>query len=122
MRIALIALATFLPWLAHAQGVRATDETFTAAALADELGGSALEFFDGSRADYAADTGYTFRYQPEGRVWRGAWATNEDSAVCIAFDNGFSRCDTIVRAGERLVLITEDGLRFPVRVVHSLAP
>ena len=38
--------------------------------------------------------------------------------VCSAFDNGFSRCDMYVDDGARLVLITEDGTRFPVREVR----
>ena len=45
----------------------------------------------------------------------GRYTISDDSTVCIDFDNGFSRCDMYVRSGEKLVLLTEDGLRFPIR-------
>ncbi|MEM9250209.1 MAG: hypothetical protein AAGB05_16130 [Pseudomonadota bacterium] len=101
-----------------AQGLRDSDATFDAPGLSDVLSGQTLEFFDGSLARYAADEGYEYRYRPDGPPFVGAWRTTEQSEVCVTFDNGFSRCDVIVRSGARLVLITGDGVRFPVREVR----
>lgn len=107
-----------MPGIGAGQGMRDTDRTFGAADLSAALSGQTLEFFDGSLARYASDLGYEYRYRPEEAPFVGAWETNDASEVCVTFENGFSRCDVIVRAGERLVLITEDGLRFPVRDVR----
>lgn len=110
-----LALATaLLASTASGQGMRAGDTLFEAAALSDLLAGTTLEFHDDSRARYGAGGAYEYRYRPGDPPFRGTWET-EDSAVCVTFDNGFDRCDTIVRAGGRLVLITAEGLRFPVR-------
>ncbi|MEM1431462.1 MAG: hypothetical protein AAGG09_18555 [Pseudomonadota bacterium] len=103
---------------AVAQGSRVGDVTMGAADLAAVLAGQTLEFFDGSLARYAEDSSYQYRYRPEDPPFVGTWDTNEESEVCVVFDNGFSRCDRIVRSAERLVLITEDGLRFPVRALR----
>jgi hypothetical protein len=118
MASALAVLAVLAPVAAGAQGARAGDETFGAPALSDVLSGRTLEFFDASLARYSADGRYAYRYRPGDPPFRGRWETTPDSEVCVEFDNGFSRCDRIVRAEGRLVLITEDGLRFPVREVR----
>ena len=39
----------------------------------------------------------------------------EDGIICIVYRNGFDRCDMYVRSGGRLVVLTEDGERYPVR-------
>lgn len=104
----------------HAQGLRAGDEPMDAAALSATLAGQVVEFFDGSLARYRADGAYDYRYRPEGREHRGTYTTTDDSTVCVAFENGFDRCDTYVRAAGRLVLIIEDGTRFPVRATHPI--
>lgn len=114
-----VALAA-LPALAAAEGDRAGDSPFGAAALAARIAGQALEFFDESTAEYGAGGRYAYRYRPGQAPFVGAWDTTEASEVCVLFDNGFSRCDRIVEAGGRLVLITADGLRFPVRAVRPL--
>ena len=103
---------------ASAQGAREGDRAFGAAELAAVLSGQTLEFFDASLARYAHDRSYSYRYRPGDPPFVGAWETNADSEVCVVFDNGFSRCDRIVEAGGRLVLITAEGLRFPVRAVR----
>jgi hypothetical protein len=108
-----------LPVAAAGQGMREGDATFGAVGLAETLSGRTLEFFDASLARYGADGSYSYRYRPDDPPFRGTWDTTDESAVCVSFNNGFSRCDTIVRAEGRLVLITEDGLRFPVRDLRA---
>jgi len=114
LRLGLIAFL-YISAPALAEGGRDGDVRMAAADLAAVLAGRTLEFFDGSLARYDADRSYQYRYRPQDPPFVGTWDTNDDSEVCVLFDNGFSRCDRIVRAGGRLVLITGDGLRFPVR-------
>ncbi len=115
MRLILAALClAALP--AQAQQ-RAGDEPFSQAGLADALSGQVMQFFDDSTATYRADATYAYRYTAEGDDWTGRWTTNDASQVCIDFDNGSARCDTIVRAGDRLVMIIDNGDRFPVKAL-----
>ena len=117
MRLAALLLLLLLALPAAAQtGLRATDTRFTGTGLADALSGNTVEFFDGSLATYRADARYEYRYAPGDPVWRGTWEADA-SEVCVAFDNGTSRCDTFVRAGGRLVLVIARGDRFPVRTL-----
>jgi hypothetical protein len=113
-RLALPIAGVLLASTAAGQGMRDGDAVFGAAELSQLLAGTTLEFHDDSRARYGPDGAYEYRYRPGDPPFRGTWETR-DGDVCVTFDNGFDRCDTIVRAAGRLVLITEDGLRFPVR-------
>lgn len=79
------------------------------------LSGQVIEFFDGSKSRYDVDGSYGYTYTDDGPVWRGRYETFDDSRVCVDFDNGSARCDLFVQDGQRLVLITADGTRFPVR-------
>ena len=79
------------------------------------LSGQIVEFFDGSKSRYSADGLYGYTYNDGGPVWRGTYLFQDDSQVCVAFENGSARCDTFVRDGTTVTLITTDGLRFPVR-------
>lgn len=91
------------------------DTVFSPESLAAHLSGQEFEFFDGSKSRYGADRRYGYTYTDDGPVWAGEWRTEAASRVCVAFDNGSSRCDVMVLDGERTVLIIEDGTRFPVR-------
>jgi len=116
MRLAVLLLLLLALPAAAQTGLRATDTRFTGTGLADALSGNTVEFFDGSLATYRADARYEYRYAPGDPVWRGTWEATA-SEVCVAFDNGRSRCDTFVRADDRLVLVIERGDRFPVRTL-----
>ncbi|SLN29929.1 hypothetical protein PSA7680_01408 [Pseudoruegeria aquimaris] len=98
-----------------APGVREGDTLYGAADLAALLSGQAVTFFDGGTARYAADGSYSYAYEGSDQLWTGTWEAGEGSAVCVAFDNGFARCDIYVSDGSRLVLITEQGDRFPAQ-------
>jgi hypothetical protein len=69
-------------------------------------------FYNDGRYTYAYDMG-------AGGYAYGYFEVAEDSTVCIAFVNGFSRCDAFVENGGRLVLITRDGDRFPIRAKNG---
>ncbi len=113
LRILVFLLA---PVAAIAQdGVRTTDTKLDRAAMTELLSGRLVEFFDGSKSRYEADGRYAYTYTDDGPEWTGSYRVEDDSVICVDFDNGSSRCDRFVQAGDRLVLIIEDGTRFPVR-------
>ena len=114
MRYALIFSLLAFPAFAQ-DGLRPSDTVLSQSEMADLLTGQQLEFFDGSKSRYGDDGRYGYTYTDDGPVWEGQYDVFDESRVCVDFDNGSRRCDMVIRADQRLVLITEDGLRFPVR-------
>ena len=109
-------LLLVLPAMAHAQeGLRPTDTVLNRDEMSELLSGQLVEFFDGSKSRYGLDGRYAYTYTDDGTAWTGTYRLLDDSLVCVDFDNGSRRCDRFVRNGERVVLIIEDGTRFPVR-------
>lgn len=96
-------------------GVRPGDRQYAPAELTALLSGQAVTFFDGGTARFGSAGDYAYVYEGSDQVWAGTWAAGEASAVCVAFENGSSRCDTYVTDGQRLVLITDAGDRFPAK-------
>lgn len=116
MKSILVLPFLFAAGAAFAQdGMRPTDLAFDRSGLSDLLSGQVIEFFDGSKSTYRDGGRYEYTYTDDGPVWAGAYRMAEGSAVCVDFDNGSERCDVFVKDGVRVVLITADGLRFPVR-------
>lgn len=114
----LLALA---PAVAAAQaGMRGTDITLGKEELTELISGNMLEFHTNGLATYRADGSYDWRYAPDGERVPGIYQITDDSSVCVDFANGFSRCDYIVRAGERYVMIIENGERYPVRMIMPI--
>ncbi len=94
-----------------------TDRVLDAAAMAEKVVGRTHEFFDGGVSFFSVSGTYSYTYSDGGRAY-GAWELRDsgnDGVICTSFAAGFSRCDMYVHDGTRLVLITEDGTRFPVR-------
>ena len=114
MRLALLLTVIALPALAQ-DGLRDSDQILNAGEMDALLSGQMIEFYDGSKSRYDPEGGYSYTYTDDGPVWTGQFNVSDGSRVCVAFDNGSHRCDRIVRDGERVVLITNDGLRFPIR-------
>ncbi len=96
---------------------RAGDRVLDAANVAEDVVGRTHEFFDGGVSFFSVSGIYTYTYSDGGRAY-GKYEVRDDGAVCSSFDNGFSRCDLYVHDGTRLVLITEAGDRFPVKVAR----
>ncbi len=120
MRLVVAVACLIASGAAAQEGMRDSDELLTRAELTEVLAGNVLEFYTDGLATYRADGGYDWRYSPEGRRVPGTYEVMEDSTVCIAFDNGFSRCDYLVRNGARLVMIIESGARYPVRAIAPI--
>lgn len=117
MRHLILALLLVpLPAAAAEWQLKPGDRPLSAAELA-ALPGQAFRFFDGGESRYGAAGAYSYTYSAEnggGTAW-GSYRLLPDGSICVDFVNGFSRCDLYVRNGERVILITEEGARFPVR-------
>lgn len=77
--------------------------------------GQTLVFYDDGKAKFSAGGAYSYTYANNGGTAFGRFDVAADGKVCIAFTNGFGRCDMFVQNGGRLVMLTEKGERFPIR-------
>ncbi|MCK0143340.1 hypothetical protein [Aliiroseovarius sp. F20344] len=114
-RTLLLGLMMF-PHVAVADGwnTRPDDQLLSRTDLERQLVGQTLTFFDDAQSVYSENGEYSYTYGGGG-TWLGHYELQDDSTVCVTFVTGVSRCDMIVEASNRLVVITEDGLRFPIR-------
>ena len=94
---------------------RAGDQSLSIKALEARLIGQTVTFYDDGQSYYFPDGRYTYTYANDGGMAYGYFDLGENGQVCVEFLNGFSRCDRYVQAGDRLVLLTQKGERFPVR-------
>ncbi len=105
-----------LPLAAADWALRPTDEPFSQAEL-ESLPGQSFVFYDDGESIYGADGAYSYTYSianGAGTAW-GSYHIVEDGSVCVHFVTGAERCDFFVRNGSRVLVITEEGERFPVR-------
>ncbi|OBY27822.1 hypothetical protein A9D60_13765 [Leisingera sp. JC1] len=96
--------------------LRPGDTPFAQAEL-EALPGQSFRFFDGGESQYSSGGAYAYTYSAEnggGTAW-GTYRIAGDGSICVDFTNGFSRCDLYVRNSGRVILITRQGERFPVR-------
>lgn len=91
-------------------GDRALDGTEVAALTI----GHTLVFYDDGRSMFSAGGAYSYTYSSGDSAY-GQFEIADDGTVCIAFRNGFSRCDRYVENGARIVMLTQKGERFPLR-------
>ncbi len=110
-----IAAACLVATPVVAQGIRDSDRRLDASEMTEILAGRVVEFYDGSKSRYGTDGSYRYTYTDDDPPFLGQYTTADDSTVCVTFENGASRCDHFVMDGERLILVIEDGTRFPVR-------
>lgn len=110
--IILISLAA--PLSAQDWAVRDTDRALSRAEVETLTTGQTVTFYDDGQSKYSAGGAYSYTYA-SGEAAYGRYTISEDGTVCIQYRNGFSRCDRYVQSGERIVLLTENGLRFPIR-------
>ncbi len=73
-----------------------------------------LHFYEGGLSRYSTGGAYSYSYA-DGATAYGRFDVRADGLVCVEFVNGRNRCDRFVHSHGRLVLLTEDGDRFPVR-------
>ena len=95
--------------------LRDSDQILDADALAGFADGGSITFFDDGVSLFSAGGAYSYTYANGGGTAFGRFRIEDDGVICIDYRNGFSRCDLYVRNGGRLVLLTEDGERYPVK-------
>ncbi len=103
------------PAAAQSYALREGDAPLGPAALETRLRGDTLTFFDDGQSRYFEDGRYTYTYAGDGGTAYGYWRISGEGRVCVDYVNGFSRCDLYVMNAGRLLLLDEDGSRFPVR-------
>nr|WP_245220560.1 MULTISPECIES: hypothetical protein [unclassified Ruegeria] len=112
-RFLIPALIAATPVVAADWPVKPGDVPLTVAEL-DALAGQTLTFYDDGQAKFSAGGAYSYTYAGGDSAF-GTYSIADDGSVCIAYRNGFSRCDLYVHSGERLILIDQKGDRYPVR-------
>lgn len=115
MRVLFFLFAIFASDVqAQNYSVRDGETVLSGAELSDAIVGQPILFYDNGEARYSAGGAYSYTYY-QGQTEFGAFTLQENGQACIAFENGFTRCDQFVRNDRGLVLLTEDGERYPIR-------
>lgn len=97
--------------------LRDTDTVLSRDEVQELTLGQTITFYDDGQSKYSAAGDYSYTYA-SGESAFGKYMIQEDGTVCIAYQNGFGRCDRYVQSESgRIVLLTESGLRFPIRPV-----
>ena len=120
MKIAFLLIVLASPIAAQDYAARDTDIVPTKAALSETVLDRDLEYYDGGVSRYETGGQYAWTYAQNngGGVWSGTHDIQENGVICVTFETGVERCDMFVMSGERLVMLTDDGQRFPVREIR----
>ena len=102
--------------------MRDSDQVLDAAGLALIADGAALTYFDDGVSLFSAGGAYSYTYANGGGTAFGQFRVETGGQICIDYRNGFSRCDMYVRNAGRLILLTEKGERFPVKIAEDVGP
>jgi hypothetical protein len=118
-----LALILALPVAGETIDTRPGDALIPSSDLDALLRGRELVFFDDGVSHYYNDGRYTYAYDlGRGGYAYGYFSITGDSAVCIEFINGAARCDALIENAGRLILITAEGERFPIREARDAGP
>ncbi|MFD3191272.1 hypothetical protein ACFMPD_13475 [Sedimentitalea sp. HM32M-2] len=122
MRPVLIAVLLCLSGATTAQdwALRDSDSRLSAQELARIGNGARFTYYDDGVSQFSADGSYSYTYADNGGTAFGVFHIRPDGQVCIDFRNGFGRCDLYVRSNGVVVMLSEKGHRFPVRVSLGL--
>lgn len=111
LSLCLLAFGTVLP--AQEWALRESDRLLDAGQVRALTEGRTLEFHDRGRSKYSHGGAYSYTYA-SGLSAFGQYRVEADGTVCVTYRNGAGRCDRYVQNGDRIVLLTERGERFPV--------
>ncbi|WP_299048218.1 hypothetical protein [uncultured Tateyamaria sp.] len=115
MRLILLLGLLATPTFANDWAVRRGDAPLDRGAVTALIEGRTLTFFDDGQSRFSVGGAYSYTYANGGGTAFGRYEVGADGTVCIAFRNGFGRCDRYVENGGRVVMLTEKGERFPIR-------
>lgn len=110
------------PVAADGWNLRDGDRVLDPDAIALIADGGALTYFDDGISLFSAGGAYSYTYANNGGTAFGRFSVQSDGVICIEYRNTFSRCDKYVRNAGRLVLLTEDGERYPVKSEKGTLP
>lgn len=109
-------LITAPPLFAADWALRATDHILSHEEVEALTLGQTLTFYDDGQSKYSAGGSYSYTYA-SGESAFGSYRIAADGTVCVTYRNGVGRCDRYVQNGDRIVLLTQNGLRFPIRMI-----
>lgn len=113
-----LALGIAAPATGAEWALRATDRVLTQEEVSVLTLGQTIVFYDDGQSKYSAGGAYSYTYASGASAF-GRYSIAQDGMVCIDYRNGFARCDRYVESDNRIVLLTENGLRFPIRLVEK---
>ena len=120
MRYSAIFLTLIATHVTAQQVPRDGDVVYSQADLTSLVSGNMLELFTGGFSRFGTDGTYDYRYEVDGAPAPGTYEVRADSFICTTFHNGFDRCDLYVESNNRMVIIIENGERYPVREITAL--
>lgn len=115
MRFLVFLLCLAAPAAAQDWALRSTDTVLDRSAVLALVEGRTLTFFDDGQSKFSAGGAYSYTYANGGGSAFGRFDVAQDGTVCIAYRNGRGRCDRYVQNAGRIVMLTENGERFPIR-------
>jgi len=118
----LFLIAIALPVLAQEWSLRRPDILLDQHSAQALTAGSMLIFQDDGRSKFSVGGAYSYTYAEDGSTEFGIFRVEHDGRVCIDLRNGTERCNIFVRNDGLLVMLTEQGGRFPIRVHMTLRP
>ena len=77
--------------------------------------GRTLVFYDDGQSMFSVGGAYSYTYANGGGTAFGQYSISDDGTVCIQYRNGRARCDRYVESRGRIVMLTANGERYPVR-------
>lgn len=102
--------------------LRTSDEVLDETSMARIADGASLTYFDDGISLFSVGGSYSYTYANDGGTAFGRFRLENNGVICIDYRNGFGRCDKYVRNAGRLVLLTEDGQRYPVKSEAGITP
>jgi hypothetical protein len=120
--LTLILSLSAMPVLAQNWDLRGADIPLSQADALALTSNRTLALPDNSLSRFSAGSSFSYTYPDKGGTDFGLFSVERDGRVCIDFDNGRSRCDLFVRNGNLLIMLTEKGERFPIRLQLTLKP
>jgi hypothetical protein len=78
--------------------------------------GRTLTFYDNSQSKYSVGGAYSYSHPDGGGITFGVFRVRRDGSVCVNFRSGERRCNLYLKSHGLLLMLTEEGARFPVKL------
>jgi len=118
----LVLFAAVSPVLAQDWNLRKADVLLDRAGAEALTAGNTLTFIGDGEARYSVGGSYSYTFEDDSDTIFGIFRVEPDGRVCVDFRDRLRRCDFYVVNDSVLLMLTEKGGRFPVRVHLDLKP